>query len=547
MGPGAIRRVPTSRSRLKFFILANAVAGWRMAASENTTGRSLLRVTDLQRQFTVSKAWVYKRTRRDAADPLPVHRLGRALRFIPEEIEEYLACHSGHAGAKVSSVSQPRERMKRMLSRRHFQTGGRPRLEGRKTKFWRGWCWEYFTDGTRKRKSVFIGYKSEFPTERSARRRLVAIVSRMNDPEREPTSTVTLEELYQEHVELAFPMLKRSTQDDMRITLNKYILPFLGPMSVSKLDRDVLQGRINRLWKEGRSWAVLNKIKIYLGSMFSRAVGDGRLTRNAAHQIKLPPRPAPRRAKLMKEADVLAIERAIRDEKIRTLWWLTFQTGLRIGEASALRWNSIDWEQGKITVRESVRWFTLSPPKTPNSVRVVYLIEEQLERLRRYRTTFPGAKENDFLFPNAKGTGPVGYANVMKRTIKPVATSLGITTVGWHALRHVNSTIMDEKHVPLGVRKDRLGHTAERTTLIYTHGRAEEHRRASRAVYEHYEEIAKTSQLQVPTAAPDSPVLGTTLGTTPTVLSEQVVDGSGAGEGNRTPDLRFTKQLDGIL
>ena len=260
---------------------------------------------------------------------------------------------------------------------------------------------------------------------------------------------------------------------------------------------------------------MLNKIKIYLGSMFSRAVEDGRLARNAAHQIKLPPRPAPRRAKLMKEAEVLAIEREIRDEKIRTLWWLTYQTGLRIGEASALRWSSIDWEQGKITVRESVRWFTLSPPKTPNSVRVVYLIEEQLERLRAYRTRFPGAKENDFLFPNAKGTGPVGYANVMKRTIKPVAARLGITTVGWHALRHVNSTIMDEKHVPLGVRKDRLGHTAERTTLIYTHGRAEEHRRASRAVYEHYEEIAKISQPQMPTAAPDSPVLGTTLGTTP--------------------------------
>jgi integrase len=484
-----------------------------MAASEDNTGHTLITVRGLQELLYVSKDWIYHRVRRNAADPLPVHRLGRALRFDPQEIQEYLACRSGPLDAKVSSVSRSRERRKRMLSRRHFQTGGRPRLEGRKTKFWRGWSWQYFSDGTRRRKSVFIGYKSEYPTERAARRRLNDIVSKMNDPECEPSSTLTLGELYEEHVELAFPMLKKSTQDDMRLSLNKHVLPVLGLMSIGKLDRDLLQRHINRLWTQGVSWATLNKIKVYLGSLFSRAVDDGRLTKNTAHQIKLPPRPAPKRPKLMEEAHVLAIERTIQDGKIRTLWWLTYQTGLRIGEASALRWSSIDWEKGKITVRESVRWFALSPPKTPNSVRLVYLIEEQLERLKEYRRLFPDATEDDFVFPNAHGTGPVGYANVMRRAIKPVAKALGITTVGWHALRHVNSTIMDEKHVPMGVRKDRLGHAAERTTLIYTHGRVEEHRRASRTVYEHYEKIAKASQAQMLTPPCDSPDLGTTLGT----------------------------------
>ena len=50
-----------------------------------------------------------------------------------------------------------------------------------------------------------------------------------------------------------------------------------------------------------------------------------------------------------------------------------------------------------------------------------------------------------FSVPNAKGTGPVGYANVMRRIVKPLAKRLGIRTAGWHSLRHVNSTIMDEK------------------------------------------------------------------------------------------------------
>lgn len=437
-----------------------------MSASENASSGQLLTVKQLRERLVVSQDWVYRRVRRNAFDPLPVHRLGRALRFDPEEIEDYLACHTGRPDGNVSLVSQPRERIRRMFSRRHFQSGGKPRLEGRKTKFWRGWYWQYFEDGTRKRKSVFVGYRTEFPTRRAATRKLNEIVGKLNDQQSQHVATGTLADLYQEHVELVFPSLKQSTQHDMRITLNKHVLPILGAFPISKLDRDILQRHVNQLMKRGISWSAAKKVKTYLGALFSRAVEDGRLAKNPAHQIKLPSRPSPKRPKLMNEADILAIEENIPDLKVRTLWWLTYQTGLRIGETSALRWSSIDWEQGLIIVRESVWGFKLSTPKTSNSVRVVYLIEDQLERLGSYRSLFPEARPEDFVFPNAKGTGPVGYTNVMKRIIKPVATGLGISAVGWHALRHVNSTIMDENHVPIGVRKDRLGHTAERTTLV---------------------------------------------------------------------------------
>ncbi len=90
----------------------------------------------------------------------------------------------------------------------------------------------------------------------------------MNDPERwEPSSTVTLAQLYQEHVDLAFPALKRSTQYDMKVMLHKHVFPSLGSFPIDRLNRDGLQDHFNRLMKRGVSWDTARKLKAYVSSV----------------------------------------------------------------------------------------------------------------------------------------------------------------------------------------------------------------------------------------------------------------------------------------
>src|ERR1700722_8904928 len=54
--------------------------------------QKLLTVAELCAVFGVSAAWVYKRTKKGAENPLPVYRLSkRAVRFDPDKIPAYLS------------------------------------------------------------------------------------------------------------------------------------------------------------------------------------------------------------------------------------------------------------------------------------------------------------------------------------------------------------------------------------------------------------------------------------------------------------------------
>jgi integrase len=60
--------------------------------------------------------------------------------------------------------------------------------------------------------------------------------------------------------------------------------------------------------------------------------------------------------------------------------------------------------------------------------------------------------------------------NLRKRDIYPACDRLGIPRLGWHALRHLHSTLLSQLGVPIAVAQAQLGHADPRITLsIYTH------------------------------------------------------------------------------
>jgi integrase len=83
----------------------------------------------------------------------------------------------------------------------------------------------------------------------------------------------------------------------------------------------------------------------------------------------------------------------------------------------------------------------------------------------------------------------------MKKIIKPVAKKLGIEKVGWHMLRHWNSTTMDETGFSSKVRQERLGHASATTTNeYYTHVRDTVSRKAAEAIDRRLEKSRRRSQ-----------------------------------------------------
>jgi integrase len=212
------------------------------------------------------------------------------------------------------------------------------------------------------------------------------------------------------------------------------------------------------------------KWKNYLSSMFTAAIRlEAGVTRNPVRGVKLPaagPEPMPAFISVRQAVEILS---QLQEPRHRMAWQLAIWAGSRSGELRGLRWSSVNWEQNTIVISESVWENHSTLPKSKKGYRKVILTPHQTELLRQYKEqNYPNAGPNDWVLPGRKGR-PIDMDRVMTHFIRPVAEKLGIEGVHWHALRHLNNSIMLDENVDIATRKDRLGHTTDRVNLIYSH------------------------------------------------------------------------------
>jgi len=85
--------------------------------------------------------------------------------------------------------------------------------------------------------------------------------------------------------------------------------------------------------------------------------------------------------------------------------------------------------------------------------------------------------------PGKRGR-PIDLGWLMSKHIKPLARKLGIPELHWHALRHLNNSLMLNEGVDVRTRMDRLGHTHGRVNIIYSHAGDQAQLAASEAVWQ---------------------------------------------------------------
>lgn len=155
-------------------------------------------------------------------------------------------------------------------------------------------------------------------------------------------------------------------------------------------------------------------------------------------------------------------------------------TGLRRGEALALRWSDVDLDAGLSTVRGTLnrvnRSLTISEPKTAKSRRVVPLSPDLVALLSKHRTEQKRERlaaanqwqDSGLVFTTPLGT-PVEPRNLL-RVAQSAAAKAGLEDVDVHTLRHSTATAMMNDGVPLKTVADLLGHSSISITGdIYGH------------------------------------------------------------------------------
>lgn len=156
-------------------------------------------------------------------------------------------------------------------------------------------------------------------------------------------------------------------------------------------------------------------------------------------------------------------------------------TGLRQGEAIALKWSDIDFENKKITVDKTATRIkekqTLQTPKTKNSKRVISIDPTTLSILKSWKKDqikiyFKNGKhfegDNNFIFTNQRGDW-VHIHNFIPY-FKRFVTDHKLKPITPHGLRHTHASLLFSAGVEPKNISDRLGHSTVQITLdLYTH------------------------------------------------------------------------------
>ncbi len=137
---------------------------------------------------------------------------------------------------------------------------------------------------------------------------------------------------------------------------------------------------------------------------------------------------------------------------------LMLNVGLRLSEATALRWNDLDLLTGKLLVKEG----------KGAKDRSLWLGEGDIDRLGAWRTRQADLCQSEHVFSTLEGTRISNrYVQAMlRRYVKRAKIEKNITP---HTLRHTFATDLYAETLKIRLVQKVLGHSDLSTTMIYTH------------------------------------------------------------------------------
>jgi len=331
-------------------------------------------------------------------------------------------------------------------------------------------------DGTRRR-TAFRG-KSRREVQRAIGK---AISERESGFGARPSERLTTGAFLDQWLGASAPAsLRPRTLDGYRSIVRRHLAPSIGRIPLAKLNGAHVQEVVNQLVKAGASPQTVRNVHAVLRRALRQAVRWGMLSRNAASAVDLP---ASRGydVRALGVEDARAVLDAVRGDRLEPLVTLALATGLRQGEALALRWQDVDLDAAQLTVRYSLHRsggaVVLSQPKTRRSRRTVTLPAFAVTALRRQRDWFQAQdrllageawQDGRYVFTTRIGT-PMHSGDVT-RALQRLLAAAELPRMRFHDLRHGAATLLLAQGVHPRVVMETLGHSTIAITMnVYSH------------------------------------------------------------------------------
>lgn len=304
-----------------------------------------------------------------------------------------------------------------------------------------------------------------------------------------------------------------------------YPLEHIGGLKLQSIRvpllKELMVTLAHRKMKHGRQMSprTLRKVTTQLRALFREAVSDQIIYANPMDGIKSPRNGGDvsetadiKALDFEQEARLIAVGSALYDAGMARFWpalFVLLRMGLRRGEAMGLTWADIDFDRGKLRIRQArikaVKGTRTAPPKSSRSRRTLPMPKDVIAVLRRHRdiqdieraAALGSWQDKDIVFATPLGgwTHPDNLNRSLAKLLSwsdpqqtdqtrwrgvdlstrpslmaTVQSGEALPSISPHDLRHTYATLTIRRGVPVEVVSRYLGHATVVITLsIYRH------------------------------------------------------------------------------
>jgi integrase len=340
------------------------------------------------------------------------------------------------------------------------------------------------SDGKRRRKTAYALTNDEAITL------LRRLGGRAVDGQLLTTSTPTVDGFLEDWFATNIDRWRPSTRRSYRSAIDRYLSPAFGGLRLEQLSPITVQRWLNQHKAEHGARRRIALAHAALRSALADAQRLQLVTINAATLVKVPKSSSRRAIAPLTLDQASAFVKVASDHRLGALFSVALASGLRLGEATGLRWEDVNLETGEVRVRQQLqlvgKQLVLQALKTERSRRTLILPDRCVQALKVHRTkqledrlkAGPDWIDSGLVFTTfaRRGAGrKVGAGLSPRNVLRTLHTLLAacdppIAPVRFHDLRHSAASILIAAGVELVEVSMLLGHSELRTTAdLYSH------------------------------------------------------------------------------
>lgn len=318
-----------------------------------------------------------------------------------------------------------------------------------------------------------------FPTRKLATEFLVSQKAARQQGQYIAPSRITLGEYAEQWLERHAQSWASSTAYTRRKQWEKHLAPRLGGMRLTSITRATCQFVVDDLGKAGLGPQSIRNYHALMSGILGSALDDELIPRNPALRLVMPDQ-KPREMHIWNQDQVRHFLTSTATAPNHALYYLMLTTGLRLGEAMALRWSNVNLRLGKVSItdtmrrQESGRFLPEAGTKTKRP-RTISLTASCLRALEAHKAEQDASRQvapvwdiRGFVFANSEGQ-PLGHLALVA-AIDADIQAAGLPRLTPHQFRHTAISILMALGVHPTVVAQIAGHQQIAMTIgTYTH------------------------------------------------------------------------------